>query len=173
MLHQLLRIEFTRRRDVPCFAAIHHRRWLHRPVKLRALLSRTAVEREPQRGGGADETTHREGRSIVLHRRRGVRRMSQRFEHLRAESELQLALRMAPGDGLQDSTRLQLEDFQQSGIRSAVVAIGVAGLRSRLPIDEDVHDPNVVRERLGRRVQVSETNRPTMLKIEVKIFFLF
>lgn len=111
VLNQLLRVKPTRRRNLPCFAAIHHRRWLHRPIQFRALLSRSAVKREPQWSRGANETTHRQRRPIVLHRRWSVRRMSQRLEHLRTESELQFALRMAPGDRLQNSTRMQPKDF--------------------------------------------------------------
>ena len=57
------------------------------------------LEREPQHGGGADSAAHWQGRETLLHRRRGLRGVPLRVLHLRPVSELQPAIRLAPGHG--------------------------------------------------------------------------
>lgn len=51
--------------------------------------------------------------------------------------------------------RMQLEDFQQPGIRSSPGSVSEPGLRGRVPADQNVHDSDELRQGLGSRVQVS------------------
>ena len=41
--------------------------------------------------------------------------------------------------GLQDPSRLQLEDLQQPGVCRAPLAVGERGFRGGVPTDKDVH----------------------------------
>lgn len=156
--HKLLRAEYTRWRDVPRQPTVYNGGRFHRSQQFGAFLFRTVVERESQPSRGADETAHRQGGAIVLYWWRGVRRMSKRLEYLRAIAELQSAVRLASGDRVQNTARLQFEDFQQSGVRSAPLAISESGIRGCVSIDADVYDTDVVCEGLGRRVQVNNGN---------------
>lgn len=59
VLHLLLWAEPTCRGDLPRLAALPHSRWIHRPIQLWTLLSRPAVQRQPQLCSGAHTQTHR------------------------------------------------------------------------------------------------------------------
>lgn len=59
VLYILLWTEPTCWRDLPCVSALPHCRWLHWPIQLWALLSRSAVKRQPQLSSWAHAQTHR------------------------------------------------------------------------------------------------------------------
>lgn len=71
------------------------------------------------------------------------------LRHFRAVAQLQLPPRIPSEHRVQNTAGLLAEDLQQSGICSAAVAVGEQWIRGRLRADEDVHDPDVVREGLG------------------------
>lgn len=106
VLDQLLWTQSSRWRNLSCISTFDNCWRLHRSFEFGAILSRSAVEREPKWGRRADKEAHRKRRPIVLYWRRGVRRMSQWFKHFRSKSQLQLTLWMASGDRLQNTTGL-------------------------------------------------------------------
>ena len=59
MFDRVLRAEHAGGRDVPRGPALPHRRRIHRPLKIRAILSRTAVQRQPHATGRNDSQAHR------------------------------------------------------------------------------------------------------------------
>ena len=65
--------------------------------------------------------------------------------------------------GLQDSTRLQLEDIQQPRVCGSVDSIGEPGLRGRLPTDQDVHRQNELRQGVGGGVPTAADHRYPLL----------
>jgi len=58
---------------------------------------------------------------------------------------------------------MQLEDLQQSRIRSVTVAIGVARFRSSVPTDAYVHDPNELCEGLGCGIPTTDGHLDSLL----------
>lgn len=75
--------------------------------------------------------------------------MPVRLGYFRAVPELQLPSRIPPEHRMQDSAGLLTQNLQQPGICSAALAVGEQWLRGRLRANQDVHDPDVVREGLG------------------------
>ena len=59
--------------------------------------------------------------------------------------------------------RMQSEDLQQPGIRGVAVAIGVAGFRSSISADAYVHNPNELREGLGRGISPADSHLNSLL----------
>ena len=53
---------------------------------------------------------------------------------------------MASGYGVQNSPRLQSENFQQSRVRGAVVAVSQSRVRGGVLPHQDVHHPHVIRQ---------------------------
>lgn len=89
--------------------------------------------------------------------------MPERLVDIRAEPQLQPALRMASGHRLQDTARLQPQDLQQPGIRGPAVAVGVAGLRGGVPAHAHVYYTHELRQGLGGRVQTSNSDIDAVL----------
>lgn len=58
---------------------------------------------------------------------------------------------------------MQSEDLQQPGICGVAVAVGVAGLRSGVPADAYVHDPDELREGLGRGIPPADGHLDSLL----------
>ena len=63
-----------------------------------------------------------------------------------AVSELQPAVRVAPGHSLQNSPRVQSQNFQQSRVRCAVITVSQSRVRGSLLPHQDVHHPHVIRQ---------------------------
>lgn len=148
--HRLLRAELPRRRSFPLQLHIHHRRWLHQSLEqLGSILLGTAEQCQSKQHHREHPATHRERSSLVLRRRRGLRRMFIGLGDLRSVAELQSPSRLSSQHGLQDSAWMFAENLQQSGVRAASIAVGESRLWSGLRTDEDVHHSNEFREGLG------------------------
>ena len=65
--------------------------------------------------------------------------------------------------GLQNTTGLQFEDFQQPGVRSSPVAVSEPGFRGRVSANTDVHHQNELRQGLGGRIQAADSDLDAML----------
>lgn len=58
---------------------------------------------------------------------------------------------------------MQSEDLQQPGIRGIVVTVGVTGLWSGVSADAYVHDPDELREGLGRGISPADSHLDSLL----------
>jgi hypothetical protein len=88
-LDSLLRAELPGRRGLSLPVPLGHRRRLHQSEQqLGPLLPRAALQRQSQLHYREHEEAHRQGRSPVLRRRRGLCRVPLRLGHIRAVAEL-------------------------------------------------------------------------------------
>lgn len=68
--------------------------------------------------------------------------------------------------------RLQFKNIQQSRICRSAISVSIARIRSCLPINADVHDSNVICERMGCWIQVGLLNAVTPPDKHIYIYII-
>jgi len=89
--------------------------------------------------------------------------VSQRQSYFRAEPELQLVQRLAPGHCLQASPRLQSQDILAPRVRQHSDQDSARGLQRRLSANQDVLYTHQFRQGLGQRVQTAGDHQHALL----------
>ncbi|KAF6716266.1 Mothers against decapentaplegic-like protein 9 [Oryzias melastigma] len=92
---------------------------------------------------------HRQRVASVLRGRGGVRRVSERQQHLCPKPQLQLPAWLPPHHCVQDPQRMQPQDLQQPALRPAPRPVGQPRLRGGVRAHQDVHHPHELRQGMG------------------------
>lgn len=83
--------------------------------------------------------------------------------YIRAVAPVQPPPRLPPLHRLQDPLRLLAADLQQRRVRAAAVAVRQSRVRGRLRADQDVHDPDELRQGVGRGVPQAGRDQHALL----------